>query len=143
VFACRSPVIRTPASFVLAVAVLGCAAIGTAAVLVPAPPAALPAIVAACIGLPFLAARDVLQPPAPRHGWRPARLPARPVAPTRRELRLPPPDPHESPLVLDGHGRLPVATVVFAAGPPSPESDRAADRLLDLRPGLLIVVAPG
>jgi hypothetical protein len=141
VFACRSPVIRTPASFVLAVAVLGCAAIGTAAVLVPAPPAALPAIVAACIGLPLLAARDVLHPPAPRHAWRPARLAARPVAPMR-ELRLPPPDPRESPLVPDGYKPLPVATVVFAAGPPSPESDRAAERLLDLRPGLLIVVAP-
>ncbi len=31
-------------------------------------------------------------------------------------------------------------TAVFVAGPPSPQADRASDALLDLRPGLLIVV---
>jgi hypothetical protein len=37
--------------------------------------------------------------------------------------------------------RMPAPTAVFVMGPASPESDRAADRFLDLRPGLLIVVA--
>ena len=32
-------------------------------------------------------------------------------------------------------------TAVFVRGPASPESDRVADHLLDLRPGVLIVVA--
>jgi hypothetical protein len=32
-------------------------------------------------------------------------------------------------------------TAVFVMGPASPETDRIADRVLDLRPGLLIVVA--
>jgi hypothetical protein len=31
-------------------------------------------------------------------------------------------------------------TVVFATGPPSPQADRASDAILDLRPGLLIVL---
>ena len=30
---------------------------------------------------------------------------------------------------------------VFAMGPPSPEADRLAEAILDLRPGALIVVA--
>jgi hypothetical protein len=37
---------------------------------------------------------------------------------------------------------MPAPTAVFVMGPASPESDRVADGILDLRPGLLIVVAP-
>jgi len=37
---------------------------------------------------------------------------------------------------------LAAPTAVFVAGPASDEADRTADRILDLRPGLLIVVAP-
>ena len=56
--------------------------------------------------------------------------------------KLPPPDPHESfePSPTGGiHMHAP--TAVFDMGPASPETDRIADRVLDLRPGLLIVVA--
>jgi len=54
--------------------------------------------------------------------------------------KLPPPDPNES-LTDPLAGRpLPAPTAVFLA-PPSPEVDGVADRVLDLRPGLLIVVA--
>ena len=55
--------------------------------------------------------------------------------------RLPPPDPHEP------HGSPardePVAApmVVFTRAPVSPEVDRVAERVLDLRPGILVVVA--
>ena len=58
--------------------------------------------------------------------------------------KLPPPDPHESiELAPTGGGRVPAPTAVFMMGPASPESDRAADGILDLRPGVLIVVARG
>jgi hypothetical protein len=54
--------------------------------------------------------------------------------------KLPPPDPHES--MPDPVTRtLPAATAVFPLGSPSPSDDRVADRILDLRPGLLIVLA--
>jgi hypothetical protein len=33
-------------------------------------------------------------------------------------------------------------TAVFVMGRPSPQTDRASDAVLDLRPGLLIVVDP-
>ena len=54
--------------------------------------------------------------------------------------RLPPPDPHES---LDGSPGVSLAapTAVFLAGPATPDADRAAGAFLDLRPGLLLVVA--
>jgi hypothetical protein len=39
-----------------------------------------------------------------------------------------------------GEARLSAPTVVFAMGRPSPQTDRASDAVLDLRPGLLIVV---
>jgi hypothetical protein len=55
--------------------------------------------------------------------------------------KLPPPDPNES-LGMEpvGEARLSAPTVVFAMGRPSPQTDRASDAVLDLRPGLLIVV---
>jgi hypothetical protein len=55
---------------------------------------------------------------------------------------LPPPDPHESfePSPTGGM-RVPAPTAVFVMGPASPETDRIADGILDLRPGLLIVLA--
>jgi len=57
--------------------------------------------------------------------------------------RLPPPDPHESLGLEPTYDRpLTAPMVVFVMGPPCPESDRAADAILDLRPGVLIVVAP-
>jgi hypothetical protein len=55
--------------------------------------------------------------------------------------KLPPPDPNES-LGMEpvAQTRLSAPTAVFVLGTPSPQSDRASDALLDLRPGLLIVV---
>lgn len=53
---------------------------------------------------------------------------------------LPPPDPHESLDVSTGVS-LAAPTAVFLSAPATPEADRAADAILDLRPGLLIVVA--
>jgi hypothetical protein len=53
---------------------------------------------------------------------------------------LPPPDPSERLLEPTARGPIPAATAVFPLGPPSPQADRVADRLLDLRPGLLIVL---
>lgn len=107
-----------------------CAALGTAAVVVPAPATAFPAVLAACIGLALLVARDAGRRAGPR-----------PLATAARPPRLPQPDPRESPLALAPAAPLPAATVIFAAGPPSPATDHAAERLLELRPGLLVVVA--
>ena len=58
--------------------------------------------------------------------------------------KLPPPDPHES-LGLQPvtDTRLTAPTAVFVTGKPSAQADRASDAVLDLRPGLLIVVDPG
>jgi hypothetical protein len=56
--------------------------------------------------------------------------------------QLPPPDPHESlGLTPDVEVGLGQPTVVFAAGPPSPEVDRVADAILGCRPGMLVVFA--
>jgi hypothetical protein len=55
--------------------------------------------------------------------------------------KLPPPDPNESLWTQPGDDApLRAPTAVFVAGPPSAQADRASDALLDLRPGLLIVV---
>jgi hypothetical protein len=56
--------------------------------------------------------------------------------------RFPPPDPHE-PDWLGPTNAQPIAapTALFASGPASPEADRIADRVLDIRPGLFIVLA--
>jgi hypothetical protein len=58
--------------------------------------------------------------------------------------RLPPPDPHESYGHPPGEDH-PVAapTAIFVRGTPSSETDRLSDAILDFRPGVLIVVAPG
>ena len=58
------------------------------------------------------------------------------------DLRLPPPDPHESLGMqpADGAG-VSLPMVVFAGSSPSPLDDRISNDVLDLRPGLLIVVA--
>jgi hypothetical protein len=56
--------------------------------------------------------------------------------------QLPPPDPHErTPGLATSDLQILAPTAVFTRGPVSPEVDRAADALLDLRPGLLIVLA--
>lgn len=57
--------------------------------------------------------------------------------------RLPNPDPHESFGMEPAEGiRMKAPTAVFVMGRPSPETDRLSDAVLDLRPGVLIVVAP-
>jgi hypothetical protein len=53
---------------------------------------------------------------------------------------LPPPDPNESPLEAGAERPLEAATAIYL-GTPTPETNRVASRLLDLRPGLLIVLA--
>jgi hypothetical protein len=58
-----------------------------------------------------------------------------------RAMHLPPPDPYESlDLGPNGDERLPAPIVVYAGGPPSAQVERAADAILDARPGALIVV---
>lgn len=58
--------------------------------------------------------------------------------------RLPPPDPHESyGQPPDEEQRVFAPTAVFVQGKPSRETDLLSDALLDFRPGLLIVTAPG
>jgi hypothetical protein len=52
--------------------------------------------------------------------------------------KLPPPDPHES-LGPPKGPPLPHPVAVFLMGPASPETDRLADAVLDLRPGALFV----
>jgi hypothetical protein len=55
---------------------------------------------------------------------------------------LPPPDPFESFELAPTHGQAVSApTAIFPMGPVTPEVDRVAGRLLDLRPGVLIVFA--
>jgi hypothetical protein len=39
-----------------------------------------------------------------------------------------------------GETRLTAPTAVFVLGAPSPQTDRTSDALLELRPGLLIIV---
>ena len=56
--------------------------------------------------------------------------------------KLPPPDPHESVELMPTGGRPVMApTAVFVNGPVTPQTDQVADRLLDLRPGVLFVVS--
>jgi hypothetical protein len=40
-----------------------------------------------------------------------------------------------------GGQKMTAPAAVFVNGPPSPEVDRVSDKILDLRPGALIVVA--
>jgi hypothetical protein len=53
-------------------------------------------------------------------------------------MHLPPPDPYEShePTALE----LDSPTAVFLSGPPSAAADRLAERVLEWRPGALLVV---
>ena len=57
--------------------------------------------------------------------------------------QLPPPDPHESrePREPESARALPWPTAVFTGGEPEPDAERAADAILALRPGLLVVCA--
>jgi hypothetical protein len=56
---------------------------------------------------------------------------------------LPPVDPHESAeLAPTGGRRLAEPAALFPLGPAGPDTRRLAGWLLDLRPGVLIVVAP-
>jgi hypothetical protein len=56
---------------------------------------------------------------------------------------LPPPDPNETPWSsATGDLTVPAPTAIFARGAAGPAADRVADALLELRPGLLLVVAP-
>jgi hypothetical protein len=41
----------------------------------------------------------------------------------------------------DGENPMTAPAAVFVMGPPSPEVDRVSGKILDLRPGALIVVA--
>ena len=59
----------------------------------------------------------------------------------RMSVQLPPPDPHESFGIPSEGLNLGAPVVVFAAGTRSAYDDLVSDRLLDLRPGLLVVVA--
>jgi hypothetical protein len=57
---------------------------------------------------------------------------------------LPPIDPHESAeLAPTGGQRLAAPAALFPLGSASADTRHVASRLLDLRPGLLIVVARG
>jgi hypothetical protein len=55
-------------------------------------------------------------------------------------VRLPPPDPNER-SEAGFESPIPAPTAVFPLGPPSGAGNRMADRLLELRPGLLFVLA--
>jgi hypothetical protein len=56
-------------------------------------------------------------------------------------MRLPPPDPNEYLIAEPAGGRRMAApTTVFAKGQPSRRGERVAGRILDLRPGVLIVL---
>jgi hypothetical protein len=58
--------------------------------------------------------------------------------------KLPPPDPNESLGMQPGdETQLVAPTAVFVMGPPSTHADRVSDAVLDMRPGLLIVVDSG
>jgi hypothetical protein len=58
-------------------------------------------------------------------------------------MNLPPPDPFES-LGMEpaGDTRMLGPTAVYIGNPPTPEIERISKRMLDLRPGALIVLAP-
>jgi hypothetical protein len=58
--------------------------------------------------------------------------------------KLPPPDPNEPFVLPPDETPLGAPTAVFlGARQASAEDDRIADALLDVRPGLLIVLQPG
>jgi hypothetical protein len=53
-------------------------------------------------------------------------------------MRLPPPDPHES--HEPGELNIESPTAVFLGGPPTDATDQLAARLLEWRPGALLIV---
>lgn len=56
---------------------------------------------------------------------------------------LPPPDPFESlGMEPSGEVRLVAPAAVYVGMAPTPETERISKRMLDLRPGALIVLAP-
>jgi hypothetical protein len=55
-------------------------------------------------------------------------------------VQLPPPDPHESYGSRPEGLALTAPVVVFAGGAPSAYDNLVSDRVLDLRPGLLVIV---
>ena len=56
-------------------------------------------------------------------------------------MQLPPPDPYESLELGPTSGdRLAAPIVVYAGGQPDPHVERAAEAIIDARPGALIVV---
>jgi hypothetical protein len=57
----------------------------------------------------------------------------------RMSVQLPPPDPHESFGTPPEGLNLSAPVVVFAPGARSAYDDEVSDRLLDLRPGLLVI----
>jgi hypothetical protein len=81
---------------IVSLTALACTALLSAAVLVPAPPVALPLVVATCIGGPMLAALELPVSIAVLRAGRAARRPrdARLLADTRRDLRQLPETEH-------------------------------------------------
>jgi hypothetical protein len=58
--------------------------------------------------------------------------------------KLPPPDPFETLGMAPPHEfEMHAPAAVYVGGPPTPEAKRVSSVILDLRPGALIVVAPG
>jgi len=55
-------------------------------------------------------------------------------------MHLPPPDPHES--HEPGELNINTPTAVFLSGRPSDATDRLVAKLLEWRPGALLVVRP-
>jgi hypothetical protein len=57
------------------------------------------------------------------------------------DAKLPPPDPNESLGLQPVHeAALSAPMTIFALGRPSPQADRLSAAVLDLRPGLLVVL---
>ena len=56
-------------------------------------------------------------------------------------VKLPPPDPYESPAAEPPGLDLTAPTVVHLAGPPDPAAERLSSAILSARPGALVVVA--
>ena len=60
------------------------------------------------------------------------------------DAKLPPPDPFESlGMAPPDDYRLEAPVAYYVAGPPTQATRRVSDVILNVRPGALIVVAPG
>jgi hypothetical protein len=65
------------------------------------------------------------------------------LAPLVMSSKLPPPDPFETlGWTPSDSVQMDASAAVYVGGPPSPEGKRISRVILDLRPGVLIVVAP-